>query len=513
MNALRIRATMTERGEHRLELRGLDAPAVERNNSRYATHCIAPRPRPSKPSGDLVSIPDWREAPRGWRVGACARFAIGYVLDHDSSGSSELAMATKVCIVSDNAYPVLDASGPGSFGGAETRAVTFARGLKQAGCQVLVAVDSEADFRRKTIEGMDIVNRRSPLSRMRASFYERVGKLERFPWIHVRRWHPVLLVHFPLMVLAFLTKLAGPVSPIRALRSLNAEIYITFGVHRTSARVVRTARQLGAQSIVFVASNADLDAKLSKGSHYVTSYGESSGVCHYTVANADSVALQTEEQARLLDERFQRQGAVIENPFDMDWWAQRLAETPSVALPAPGYVLWVGRADRFHKRPQLALQIADACPQLHFVLIVEQRDPTVEQVLAQRAPPNVELRGKTAFSDMPHYFRNAMLFLHTGSLKHEGFPNVLLQAAASELPIVALEVGEEFLARVGCGVCANGTVVDAAAAITAFAGDATRRREYGVKGRQYVLRHHRVDDKTRQVMSLFAKRGQVRSPA
>ena len=174
-------------------------------------------------------------------------------------------------------------------------------------------------------------------------------------------------------------------------------------------------------------------------------------------------------------------------------------------------MLWVGRADRFHKRPQLALQIANACPQLRFVLIVDKRDPTVEQAVAEDVPPNVELRGKTAYADMPHYFKNAMLFLNTGSRDHEGFPNVLLQAAASEVPIITLEVGAEFLMRADCGVCAEGSAERAAAAINALAGDAAKRREYGMKGKLHVLEHHRVDDKARQVLVLLEEKTRARS--
>ena len=420
-------------------------------------------------------------------------------------------MGTKVCIVSENAYPVLDASDQGSFGGAETRAVTFARGLRQAGCEVFLAVDSGADFRKKSIDGMCIVNLRSPMTRVRASFYGRVGKLERFPWIRIKHWHPLLLAQFPLMALAFLAKIAGPISNIRTLRSINAQAYIAFEVHKTSARVVYTAKQVNAQSFVFVASNADLDSRYFKGSRYLTPYGQSGAICHYTVANADTVLLQTEAQKQLLAERFQRQGVVVENPFDMQWWAQRLTERPPATLPAPGFVLWVGRADRFHKRPQLALEIANACPQLRFVLIVEKRDPTVEQALAEDSPPNVELRGRTSFAQMPHYFKNAMLFLNTGSRDYEGFPNVFLQAAASGVPIVALEAGSEFLTRADCGVCAKGSTERAVAAINELANDATKRREYGMRGQRYVLEQHRVDEKARQVMALFKEKSEARS--
>jgi len=413
-------------------------------------------------------------------------------------------MRSRVCIVSENAYPVLDASDAGSFGGAETRAVTFARGLRDAGCDVVLAVDTDAHFRQKSVEGISIVNMRSLISRVRTSFYRRVGKLEQFPWIRIRQWHPLLLAQFPIMALAFLAKVAWPISTIHALLRIKAQAYIAFGVDKTSGRVVCTAKRANAQSIVSIASNADLDSRYFKGSRYLTPYAQSGAVCHYTIANADMLLLQTEAQKQLLADRFERQGVVVENPFDMQWWAQRLTELSPPTLPAPGFVLWVGRAHRLSKRPHLALEIAHACPEQRFVLIVDKRDPTVEQALAEGAPSNVELRGRTSFSEMPHYFRNAMLFLNTGSRDHEGFPNVFLQAAASEVPIVALEVGAEFLARAGCGICAEGSAQRAVAAIRALADDAAKRREYGLKGKQYVLEHHRVDDKARQVIALFA---------
>src|SRR6266404_2831961 len=72
--------------------------------------------------------------PASRRAAVAFNLGFGFKDEHGQRAASDLAVATKVCIVSENAYPVLDDSDPGSFGGAVTRAVTFARGLRQAGC-------------------------------------------------------------------------------------------------------------------------------------------------------------------------------------------------------------------------------------------------------------------------------------------------------------------------------------------------------------------------------------------
>ena len=59
-------------------------------------------------------------------------------------------------------------------------------------------------------------------------------------------------------------------------------------------------------------------------------------------------------------------------------------------------------------------------------------------------------------------FRQARCFLSTSAASHEGFPNVILQAAAAGVPIVSLEDFDNFIATAGVGYCAAGDLERAA---------------------------------------------------
>ena len=103
-----------------------------------------------------------------------------------------------------------------------------------------------------------------------------------------------------------------------------------------------------------------------------------------------------------------------------------------------GKVLWAGRLDR-QKRPDLLRAIAQALPQLEFHVygspLLGSRRRDLRQLRKCR---NVLLHGAyDGFSSLPA--QDCDLFLYTS--QWDGLPNILVEAAACGLPIVASSVG------------------------------------------------------------------------
>ena len=105
-------------------------------------------------------------------------------------------------------------------------------------------------------------------------------------------------------------------------------------------------------------------------------------------------------------------------------------------------VLWASRFD-YSKRLDILLKIVKKLPHLHFDIygdtVLGCRDFDLKQNILQLSKcKNVTLKRKyNGFESIPHneYF----LFLYT--TQYDGMPNVLLEATASGLPIIAPNIG------------------------------------------------------------------------
>ncbi len=84
------------------------------------------------------------------------------------------------------------------------------------------------------------------------------------------------------------------------------------------------------------------------------------------------------------------------------------------------------------------------------------------------APKNVELCDRVDFDAMPAQYHGCRCLLATGSQAYEGFPNVLLQAAAAETPIVSLQDFDGFLNASGAGNVCKDNIDQAAQCIEAI---------------------------------------------
>lgn len=401
----------------------------------------------------------------------------------------------RVCFVSYHAYPLFDSTCRLPIGGAETHAWMMANELaKRPGFDVDFVVKAPSWFRRKRQDNLTIWNIGDRLDPLRRFVSECVEVRQKPPWIRIRKWRPSLLWKVPLLAAPRLIRGASPkpgeVHPV--YDRIQPHVVCCFGVSGHAATAIASARKLGARTLLFLESNNDLDERFHAGSDYFTPYGERGDICHFVLEAADRIIAQSAFQMEILAHRKGRSSHRMLNALDLDWWDQRTIvrshqlEAHHVESP---YVLWIGRADEFHKRPALCLELARRCRELPFVMILNPGDKHIEQKIREEAPKNVTIIPQVPFEEMPAVISRAGIYLSTGSKEFEGAPNVFLQAAASRVPILSLEVSGELLTESGGGKCANGNLDQLADWLCELWKDPVLSRKTGERGRVFVEQH------------------------
>lgn len=399
----------------------------------------------------------------------------------------------QVCLVALNAYPAIDPQVPGPIGGIETRSWMLARGLAtRPEMQVQFVIRHHASARQPVDDGVELITLVDPLY----PHWQKLGhSLERrggFPWVRVKRFDPRLLWLIPRLALDRLIRgrVYAADSPDQRLIDLSPDVYATFGVQTHSAVVIRSAHAAGRSAVLFLGSDGDLDPLFEPGGIGVDPYGTRADVGRFILQSADLIIAQTPDQQLRLKSAFGLESRLLPNPIDVGAWdaGRSLPLDSQYATGLDRYVLWVGRAEEVHKRPQVCLTIAEACPDVKFLLVMNPRDSVVESRIRAAAPPNVRIVDRVPFPQMPALFAKAAAFLSTSRL--EGFPNVFLQAAASGTPIVSLEVGNEFLRTARAGVCTHGNRAAAAETVTRIWNRQPLTEVDFASARAFVLEHH-----------------------
>jgi glycosyltransferase involved in cell wall biosynthesis len=144
--------------------------------------------------------------------------------------------------------------------------------------------------------------------------------------------------------------------------------------------------------------------------------------CDYLFSNSSMVK-------RSLEANYGLQSEIVPTGVDTEFF------TPDLGRPANlrPRVLFVG-ALRIFKGPQVVLDAAQIYPEADFVLVGEG---IMRQELQDRARSlaNVEMRGRLGRNEIREEYRRADIFMFPS--RWEGSPRVLMEAAASGLPVIA----------------------------------------------------------------------------
>ncbi|OOZ35761.1 hypothetical protein BOW51_10405 [Solemya velesiana gill symbiont] len=217
---------------------------------------------------------------------------------------------------------------------------------------------------------------------------------------------------------------------------------------------------------------------------------------------ADHVLVQTESQLRTLKSRFNRHGELVRNPVkisetDMKGWGKHDERET---------ILWIGRTDMFHKRPLLFLELAKRCPDLPFVMIVNNTNDTMFTDISTKCPPNLTIVDYVPHKEIWDYYRRARVFVSTSASGYEGFPNTFLQCAVTGVPMASLEVDPEgIFSQKNCGLLSGGSMDKLESDVRFLWSDEVHAQRYTKLFYKYTLEHHSLGRQVDRFEKLLQK--------
>jgi len=276
---------------------------------------------------------------------------------------------------------------------------------------------------------------------------------------------------------------------------VDADVYITITVSDLAAEIAAFCKLYNKKYILLIGSDPDLSESYHQDSDGSNIYGSLNNLCYYAIMQADDIVTQTNYQSQLLKERFGRLSTVMSNPIDLQ---ERFSEIP---YSEREIALWIGRSD-FNKQPEMLIQLAQQCPNIQFVMIMNRYDDARSQEIIDTAPENVTIHEFIPYHEIDSFFARAFIFISTSG--YEGFPNTFLQAGKYSVPILSYNVDpDDFIQTFQCGIVANGdsdTLVDG---LKTIHEDKHAAEVYSQNAYNYVEAHHNLEQKVEQLATII----------
>jgi len=363
---------------------------------------------------------------------------------------SDTSPKKKICFFALNAYPVFSGkyeNRPGEIGGAELQQSIIGRELTKNGYDITFIIFDNGNPEPEKIDGV--------------TFYKTIEKKYKFSGIHS------YLIFF--------------LSIWHALKLADADVYYQRGADQLTG-IVSIFCFFGRKKFIFaVANDMDINGIFPKKFVFFSKL-----LFHFGLKTANTIIVQSKNQKDILKSRFNREGVVIKNVYPFQTISELLKKQPTV--------LWVSTIHPW-KQPELFLDLAKSLPHIKFQMIggpASKYEPYYQKIKnGSDTIPNLEFLGFIPFSQINQFFNSVALFVNTST--HEGFPNTFLQAWASFIPVISLNVDpDDVICTHKLGYHSK-TFDQLVLDVDALMKNENERLEFGENGRKFVEQEHDAD--------------------
>lgn len=355
-----------------------------------------------------------------------------------------ISLPIKVCFAVPHCYSLFNPRTQHSFGGSEVRAWLFGTGL--AGFSDFKVCFTTFDHGQPDVErfGLVEVYKDCYFNSRRSFLSSRLFDTVRSLWRKTQSQLSFSKKEF----FSDVERIQIVGKKFSTYQAIDADIYCMFGVSAYTAELIAYLRRVGKKSVLFLGSNKDLSQKYLKDPDKCNDYGSPNWLCRFAIEHADHILAQSDEQKKILFDRFHRKAITIKNPINLDDpHKQRCASFD-------GYYLWIGKSDHV-KRPELFTALAKRFPKSLFVMVMNCSQRSIHAKILREKPANVKIYEHVPFDQIEQLFIGAKAYVSTSVF--EGFPNTFLQAGKYGIPILSLTVDpDNFIEQYQCGFNAKG---------------------------------------------------------
>ncbi len=258
----------------------------------------------------------------------------------------------------------------------------------------------------------------------------------------------------------------------RALLRADADVYYTSCAGMQVGLLALFCQQYKRKFIYRVASDNDCSP-----SCLLIHWARDRYLYEYGLQHTHGILAQSQQQVEALEASYHLTSQI----------AGMLVEKPSCSISYEKRdidVLWVNNIRQL-KRPDLALDLAEAMPSVSFHMIGGPNEPELYEQIRRRASslPNVTFHGPVPYRQVGDFYDRCRVFLNTSDI--EGFPNSYLQAWVRGCPVVTFFDPDGLIRREELGQAVS-NLDEMRSAVQHYVNDGSALEDVGERCRKYM---------------------------